>query len=44
MMPALTALMRVGVEDFAGLPMSKLAVVRGAGQFLAAYIRENARD
>ena len=44
MMPALTALMRIGVEDFAGLPMSKLAVVRGAGQFLAAYIRENARD
>jgi flavin-dependent dehydrogenase len=43
-MPALTALFRVGVEDFAGLPISKLALAHGAGQFLAAYIHERARD
>jgi hypothetical protein len=44
MMPALTALFRVGVQDFAGLPLSKLAIMHGAGQFLAAIIHERARD
>jgi len=44
MMPALGSLFRVALHDFAGLPMSKLAVVRGAGQLLAAYIHERARD
>lgn len=44
MMPGLGKLFQVGVEDFAGLPLSKLAIVRGAGQFLAAYIHEHARD
>ncbi|MEO6773305.1 MAG: NAD(P)/FAD-dependent oxidoreductase [Kofleriaceae bacterium] len=43
-MPALTALLRVGVEDFAGLPVSKLALAHGLGQLLAAYIHERARD
>ena len=43
-MPGLGKLFQVGVEDFAGLPLSKLAIVRGAGQFLAAYIHEHARD
>src|SRR3569832_1999678 len=31
-------------EDNAGLPISKLALAHGAGQFLAAYIHERARD
>ena len=44
MLPAMTALFRVGVQDFAGLPLSKLAIARGAAQFVRAYIRENARD
>lgn len=44
MMPALSSLFRVGVQDFAGLPYSKLAIVHGAGQLLAAIIRERARD
>jgi menaquinone-9 beta-reductase len=44
MMPALTSLFRVGVQDFAGLPLSKLAIMHGAGQFLAAIIHERARD
>jgi len=44
MMPAMTSLFRVGVQDFAGLPLSKLAIMHGAGQFLAAIIHERARD
>ena len=39
LMPQLTELMKVAVQDFAGVPMSKLAMVRGAGQFLAAFTR-----
>jgi flavin-dependent dehydrogenase len=39
LMPRLPALFRLGVQDFAGVPMSKLAMVRGAGQFLAAFTR-----
>ncbi len=39
LMPKLTQLFRVGVQDFAGVPLSKLAIVRGAGQFLAAFAR-----
>jgi flavin-dependent dehydrogenase len=39
LMPRLTALFRLGVQDFAGVPMSKLAMVQGAAQFLAAFTR-----
>ncbi len=39
LMPRLTALFRLGVQDFAGVPLSKLAMVRGAAQFLAAFTR-----
>lgn len=39
LLPRLGKLFQVGVEDFAGLPLSKLALVHGAGQFLAAYAR-----
>jgi flavin-dependent dehydrogenase len=39
LMPRLTQLFRVGVQDFAGVPLSKLAIVRGAGQFLSAFAR-----
>ncbi len=38
-MPKLNQLFRVGVQDFAGVPLSKLALVRGAGQFLVAFAR-----
>ena len=38
-LPRLPALIRVGVQDFAGMPLSKLAMLRGAGQFLAALAR-----
>ena len=38
-MPSLSALFRLGVQDFAGVPMSKLAMIRGAGQFIAAFTR-----
>jgi menaquinone-9 beta-reductase len=44
MLPHMTALFRVGVQDFAGKPMSKLAMVRGAGQYLRAFVRERARE
>jgi flavin-dependent dehydrogenase len=37
MMPKLTKLFSVGVQDFAGLPLDKLAIVQGAGQALAAF-------
>lgn len=39
LMPRLPALFRLGVQDFAGVPLSKLALIRGAGQFLAAFTR-----
>jgi hypothetical protein len=39
-LPHLTQLFRVGVQDFAGVPLSKLAMVHGAGQFVAAAARE----
>lgn len=37
MMPRLDKLFRVGIQDFAGQPLDKLAIAHGAGQFLAAY-------
>jgi flavin-dependent dehydrogenase len=37
MMPRLGKLFRVGIQDFAGQPLDKLAIAHGAGQFLAAY-------
>lgn len=37
MMPKLGKLFHVGIQDFAGQPLDKLAIARGAGQFLAAY-------
>jgi flavin-dependent dehydrogenase len=43
MLPKMGALFTVGVQDFAGKPMSKLAMIRGAGQFLAAFARERMR-
>jgi hypothetical protein len=39
MLPRMDQLMRVCVQDFAGVPLSKLALVRGVGQFAAAYAR-----
>ncbi|MBL9013548.1 MAG: FAD-dependent monooxygenase [Myxococcales bacterium] len=42
-MPRLPSLFQVAIEDFAGVPLSKLALMRGAGQFLAAYAREKMR-
>lgn len=43
LMPQLTSMFRVAVQDFAGLPLSKLALARGAGQFLAAYAKMKMR-
>ncbi|HWU91505.1 MAG TPA: hypothetical protein VN253_29760, partial [Kofleriaceae bacterium] len=43
LMPRLPALLRLGVQDFAGVPLSKLALLRGAAQFLAALARTRAR-
>ncbi|HUS29969.1 MAG TPA: hypothetical protein VMZ53_15795, partial [Kofleriaceae bacterium] len=43
MLPRMTALMKVGVQDFAGMPLSKLAIARGAAQFLSAWSREKMR-
>ncbi len=37
LMPRLSSMFEVAVQDFAGVPISKLALARGAGQFLAAY-------
>ena len=38
-LPRLPALIRVGLQDFAGKPLSRLDMVRGAGQFLAALAK-----
>lgn len=42
-MPHMPSMFRVAIEDFAGVPISKLALVRGAGQFLTAVAREKMR-
>jgi menaquinone-9 beta-reductase len=39
LMPRMPSLFRLAVQDFAGVPLSKLAMVRGAAQFLAAFTR-----
>jgi menaquinone-9 beta-reductase len=38
MLPRLTALFRAGVQDFAGVPVSGLGLVRGAAQLLTAAV------
>jgi flavin-dependent dehydrogenase len=43
LMPRLTSLFRLGVQDFAGAPLSKLAIVRGAAQFVSAFARAKSR-
>jgi flavin-dependent dehydrogenase len=42
-LPRVPALIELGLQDFAGKPLSKRAMVRGAGQFLAAITREGLR-
>lgn len=37
--PRIGALLRVGVQDFAGVPLSKLDLARGGAQFVAAMAR-----
>jgi len=39
MLPRLPALIRAGIEDFAGVPMSGLGVLRGVAQLFAATVR-----
>lgn len=36
LMPRMPSLMQIGVQDFAGVPISKLGAIRGAGQMLRA--------
>jgi flavin-dependent dehydrogenase len=43
LLPRMSAFIEVGLQDFAGAPLSKLAMARGAGQFLAAITREGLR-
>jgi flavin-dependent dehydrogenase len=40
MLPRLTALFRVGIQDFAGKRLSKLDLVRGAMQYVSALARD----
>jgi flavin-dependent dehydrogenase len=42
-MPKIESLFRVGVQDFAGVPLSKLAIAQGAAKLLAALAREGMR-
>lgn len=44
MLPGMQAVMKLGIQDFAGKPLSKLAMLRGTGQFLRAFAREKMRD
>jgi flavin-dependent dehydrogenase len=39
MLPRIRAVLRAGVEDFAGVPLSRLGILRGAGQLVAAGVR-----
>lgn len=39
MLPRIPALLRAGIEDFAGVPVSGLGAIRGAAQFLVAALR-----
>jgi flavin-dependent dehydrogenase len=39
MLPRVPALMLTGVQDFAGVPLSGLGLLRGVGQFIAAAVR-----
>jgi flavin-dependent dehydrogenase len=43
-MPRIESLFRVGVQDFAGFPLSKLAIAQGAAKFVAALARERMRS
>lgn len=43
LMPRIEQLFRVGVQDFAGFPLSKLAIASGAMSLLAALAREGMR-
>jgi hypothetical protein len=38
-LPRLEHLLKVGTEDFAGKPLSKLSIVLGAGQLFAAMAK-----
>jgi flavin-dependent dehydrogenase len=43
LLPRVPSLIRLGLQDFAGRPLSKLALLRGAGQLLTALAREGLR-
>lgn len=43
-LPSLETLFRVGVQDFAGVPMSKLAIAQGTAILLGALARESMRS
>ena len=43
MVPKLGPLLRAGAQDFAGAPMSKLAIARGAARLFAGLVREGLR-
>jgi menaquinone-9 beta-reductase len=43
LMPRIESLFRVGVQDFAGVPLSKLSIASGALSLLAALAREGMR-
>ncbi|HEY1546713.1 MAG TPA: hypothetical protein VGG28_02780, partial [Kofleriaceae bacterium] len=42
LLPRTQSLLQMGVNDFAGVPMSPLTLARGAGQLLRALVRESA--
>jgi len=43
MLPGMRSLVTLGIQDFSGKPLSKRALVRGAGQLVAALVREGMR-
>ena len=44
LLPRATALLQLGVRDFAGKPLSALALAHGAGQVIRALVADSARD
>src|SRR5262249_10569725 len=43
-LPRIERMIKLGIQDFAGLPMSKLAIARGAAQFAIAMARKRMAD
>ena len=44
LLPRMRSVIKIAVQDFAGKPLSKLDMVRGAAQFVTAMAREKMKS